>query len=387
MVCMEPLCPSCIEDHYQVHKDTGQFKMETIRGVQSMCVGKITKLRDLVEVESKKLDSSHSNFNVAVMFDRVMEIKKNMIAEVNKIVESRLRDIEIMESEYRHTEIKRPCQDAADLINEFLQRMDQRNPTMIDTFRFILEFNDNEFIKVFYKELNDNYNKVRNTKCEVIYEEIKYRNLVNDCLRILNPYRTPNNRMFEDSTGQQQASSSENLFRKYTMPDPNNTHQSKGIMKPAELDMRPLVIDSHSEISEDDTLRPANEFILPVASPTGDKSFLHYFEPNSANIRIVQLESRKVKTMELAFPFPIPLYHKSIQLPSGSIILTGGKLFNEKKSTKAFIYSIDRNKLKEYCEVIPRSSHALCYHSEHLYILGGFGTSTIERSLEKITLG
>lgn len=66
--------------------------------------------------------------------------------------------------------------------------------------------------------------------------------------------------------------------------------------------------------------------------------------------------------MELAFPFPIPLYHKSIQLPNGSIVLTGGKLFNEKKSAKAFIYSIDRNKLKEYCELIPRSSHALCCH-------------------------
>lgn len=87
-----------MEQHFQVHKDTGQFKMETIRNVQALCLGKITKIRDLVEVENKKLDSSFSTFNVAVLFDRVMEVKKSMIAEVNKIVESRMRDIEIMES-------------------------------------------------------------------------------------------------------------------------------------------------------------------------------------------------------------------------------------------------------------------------------------------------
>jgi len=104
----------------QVHRDTGHFKVETIRNVQALCVSKIIKLRDLIEIENKKLDNGYSNFNVGVMFDRIMQIKKNMIAEVNKIVESRLRDIEIMENEYRRTDLKRPSQDAADLINGFL---------------------------------------------------------------------------------------------------------------------------------------------------------------------------------------------------------------------------------------------------------------------------
>lgn len=115
----------------EVHRDTGAYKMDTIRNVHALCVGKVSKVRDLVEVENKKLDSSHTSFNVAMMFDRVMEIKKSMIAEINKIVESRLRDIEIMESEYRQTEIKRPCIEAAELVNAFLQRLDQRNPAMI----------------------------------------------------------------------------------------------------------------------------------------------------------------------------------------------------------------------------------------------------------------
>lgn len=92
---------------------------------------------------------------------------------------------------------------------------------------------------------------------------------------------------------------------------------------------------------------------------------------------MVMLQGFKHRVTELSFPFPIPLYHKSLQLPTGSIILTGGKLFNGKKSTKVFIYSIERNKLKEYCSVIPRSSHALCYHDEHVYIMGGFGESSI----------
>jgi hypothetical protein len=72
---------------------------------------------------------------------------------------------------------------------------------MIDTFHYVLEFNDNEFIKVFYKELNENYVKIRNTKCEVIYEEIKYKNLITDCLKIINPLK-PTNTSYIESTQQ-----------------------------------------------------------------------------------------------------------------------------------------------------------------------------------------
>lgn len=124
---------------------------------------------------------------------------------------------------------------------------------MVETFRFVMEFNDNEFIKVFYKELNDNYTKIRNTKCEVQYEEIKYRNLITDCLKILNPYRTPTNKLFENSSSLQQTSS-DNMFRKYTAPEPTNTpqHQQQfGNTTPRapELDLRPIIIDSFQEES------------------------------------------------------------------------------------------------------------------------------------------
>lgn len=98
LICMEALCPSCIESHYQVHKDTGQFKVETFKNVQATCIAKIVKLRDIVSQENKKLDADNSQFNVAVLFEKVMAIKKSMIAEINKIVESRSRDIEIMEN-------------------------------------------------------------------------------------------------------------------------------------------------------------------------------------------------------------------------------------------------------------------------------------------------
>jgi len=93
--------------------------------------------------------------------------------------------------------------------------MDQRNPGMIENLRFVLEFNDSEFIKVFYTELNENYNKIRNTKCEVVYEDIKYRNLISDCLKIINPYRVQDTYAVEESRGQ---TSSENVFRKYSLP-------------------------------------------------------------------------------------------------------------------------------------------------------------------------
>lgn len=44
---------------------------------------------------------------------------------------------------------------------------------VVETLRHVIEFNDNEFVKVFYKQLNDNYSKIRNTKCEIIFEESK----------------------------------------------------------------------------------------------------------------------------------------------------------------------------------------------------------------------
>lgn len=43
-------------------------------------MSKIVKIKDLIEQENQKLDSDHSNFNVALLFDKVMTIKKNMIA-------------------------------------------------------------------------------------------------------------------------------------------------------------------------------------------------------------------------------------------------------------------------------------------------------------------
>ncbi len=59
----------------------------------------------------------------------------------------------------------KPCTDAASVINDFLSRLDINNAAVIDTYRQVIEFNDNEFIKVFYKQLNENYTKIRNAKC------------------------------------------------------------------------------------------------------------------------------------------------------------------------------------------------------------------------------
>lgn len=41
-------------------------------------------------------------------------------------------------------------------------------------------------------------------------------------------------------------------------------------------------------------------------------------------------------------PFPIPVYHKSLQLSASEVILTGGKMINGRKNTKVFLYSFDR---------------------------------------------
>lgn len=58
---------------------------------------------------------------------------------------------------------------------------------------------------------------------------------------------------------------------------------------------------------------------------------------------------------------------------------------NGKKNTKIFLYSFDREKLREFCEVLPRSSHSICKFKDDVYIFGGFSISSIERSVEKIT--
>lgn len=55
--------------------------------------------------------------------------------------------------------------DAAEVVNDFLARLDINNPAIVETFRHVIEFNDNEFVKTFYKQLNENYAKIRNTKC------------------------------------------------------------------------------------------------------------------------------------------------------------------------------------------------------------------------------
>jgi hypothetical protein len=109
--------------------------------------------------------------------------------------------------------------------------------------------------------------------------------------------------------------------------------------------------------------------------------YLHFF-PNDDKLLYLLDVNEALRTRQstwsiinLEIPFKIPYFHRSIISPQGDIFLTGGSLPDNtgKKSNHCYIYDYAKRSLRPIASMInPRSSHAICYLGNYIYVVGGF---------------
>ena len=74
-----------------------------------------------------------------------------MIGEVNKIAENRLKDIEIIENNYRKVQFLKPFNEAGNIINNYID--DLHGPKRIEKIQHASLFDEAEFLATFQRTI------------------------------------------------------------------------------------------------------------------------------------------------------------------------------------------------------------------------------------------
>jgi hypothetical protein len=124
-----------------------------------------------------------------------------------------------------------------------------------------------------------------------------------------------------------------------------------------EKDLRPqrIIVNSANKslypVSDVSPLK-VDKGVLDIDMPNTQtkQPFLHFFEAMSQKLHILPIDSLEKelvewKTVQLNIDFDIPIFHKSIALRNGVILLIGGS-WSERKLSKIFQYEPSTDKLR-----------------------------------------
>ena len=116
------------------------------------------------------------------MVQRVIIAKKEMITEINKIAESRLKDIEIIETNYRKIQLKKPFIEAAEVINKHIVNL--QGMKKVEEVQYCYLFDEANFKSQFNATVKHNQAELEKSKCEINYDKVQFRKMVNECFRL-----------------------------------------------------------------------------------------------------------------------------------------------------------------------------------------------------------
>lgn len=123
---------------------------------------------------------------------------------------------------------------------------------------------------------------------------------------------------------------------------------------------------------------------------------LHFFPNNQKVLHYIDFNEMKgdfpgFSTLKLDIDFRIPHFHKSVITPMGEIYLTGGTPPGPSPTKSRLVFLLDWSVptlLPSFPMLSPRSSHAICYSSGFIYVIGGFTTGqSITTKCEKLRVG
>lgn len=119
---------------------------------------------------------------------------------------------------------------------------------------------------------------------------------------------------------------------------------------------------------------------------------MHFFEDNSRRMHLLMLDKGVLSwsQIELDINNIIPIYHSSIAVKRGSIMLAGGNETTGSKRTCGTVYAMDWDNftLVQIGEMLyKRSLFSLVEFQDHIYAIGGLDDSQKISNVERVRNG
>ena len=108
--------------------------------------------------------------------------------------------------------------------------------------------------------------------------------------------------------------------------------------------------------------------------------YLHFFQDNSKKLHLLNIsnlgqQNLTFEEINLEINFRIPVWHRSVITPEGTIFLTGGSapaIKLENNSNRVYQYDYDVKTLFEKSPMkYARNSHGICVFQNYIYVVGG----------------
>ncbi|KRX03576.1 hypothetical protein PPERSA_04128 [Pseudocohnilembus persalinus] len=327
---LQPLCGKCIKQHNQFHKDKNQYpEIETIEDIKHECLKLNENIIQLYEKELNYVQQTikQKGYDPSIQFETLQGIRK----------------------------VKDLVQEQIDFYFQQLEGQFQNYQSTIDNHEQIKQ--KEKKYKKEIEELQQQIYKIKNEKTDILLLK-----------KIMN--QKP-----DDEINQFKFTNSVNL---HTLNNPANIYRDS-IGK--QLAFNNQIENLHVHIDEDFEINVQDYFEKDC-----NKSFLHFFQHKSKIFHFVNLEDLKMGLppkfyqINLNINFNIPRWHKSISLPDGQVVITGGVSCEIKDKKLNNCYQLDftnRKLLPIPSMILARSGHSLVYFQEEIYAIGGFSEQMI----------
>ncbi|CAD8146974.1 unnamed protein product [Paramecium pentaurelia] len=386
--CLRPLCPECIQEHYQYHTQSKTpAAIQSILNTRTNCEKKIAKAIEQLKKEYEQYDIQYF-FNPDEILNqeisRMNEVKSQMI-EIITIFFKQLENV--LETKVKENQLK------VKNIGGIFQRIQ----TVIDQLEILRNslLNSSDPFQHFHKacrldvkSLLDRYKSdlkksIKSKELDPInvhIDEHKLFNLKNQLSKIVVIQTTDHDEIGDNiSVLSKNKDQSINYSVQGLYNGPHHFQQ-----KPSKQQM--------SNIGDNDeplygTMTNQDFQITRPNYFQGQHKFLHFIINKTNILKICNLETKQWMTFEI--DYQVPEFHKSFVAPNGDIYISGG-LIDQKDNRKESIirrYTLD-GKMQQIGQLTyPRSSHSMVYCNQAIYILCGYQEHRkMSLSLEKYNL-
>ncbi|CAD8140945.1 unnamed protein product [Paramecium octaurelia] len=379
--CLRPLCPECIQEHYQFHMQAKTpAAIQSILNTRTNCERKIAKAIEQLKKEYEQYDIQYF-FNPDEILNqeisRMNEAKQQMI----EIIQLFFKQIEnLLETKVKENLLKvKNIGGIFQRIQTVIEQLEILRNSLLTSSDPFLHFH--KACRLDVKSLLDRYKSdlkksIKSKELDPInvhIDEHKLFNLKNELSKIVIIQTTDheeaadNISVLSKNKDQSINYSVQGLYAQQTNnPQSGPPHFQQ---KPNKQQMSNLGDNDEPQYgaisNQDFQISKSNYFV-------GQHKFLHFIINKANLMKICNLETKQWMTFEI--DYEVPEFHRSIVAPNGDIYISGG-LIDYKDNRKESIvrrYTLD-GKMQQIGQLsFPRSSHSMVYCNQAIYILCGY---------------
>ncbi|KRX03635.1 hypothetical protein PPERSA_04187 [Pseudocohnilembus persalinus] len=396
--CLRPLCPDCIEQHIQFHKQTNSFPdIESIKNVKTKCEKKIRAASQDLVSQLDVLENKNLFLADDFMDEGLITLKKqreqliNMVESYFNLLEQKYRN-RINEFSTRGHTMNNLLEKIRNMLNELeFLKANLESPNQINALKKICNMDLRTTLELFKREISkldkdQNYVavevQINDKRLDFIQQELfKYTNLGN--IKETNP----NAQMLQsiDELSEQPIALNQPVVQskvvnqqdyekqmQYQSPQSNNISTRSNHLYNT-MNLR----DIDRKFENKQLYLNMKEYFAPYCNQKNLHFFQHYKNIlHICNLDQLSSSTRKIAVfdqIQLSEKHPVREFHKSIITNNGEIFLCGGKISSELRSNEVFKYDYNNKQLTMLQSMQHgRSSHSIQYHQGYIYVVGGF---------------